>query len=230
MKPNEWISHLKELGTSIRVLAKKGWQVLRITWQKAGFYIALAGCLVLVGVAAVQIRSRPPVVPENRPMATAQPAGAQPDFVETLDQALSQPTVAPLAYQWPVDGREIVTEHSPDTPIWSDTLFQWQPHAGIDIAAALGEAVRAVAEGTVLRAYKDPLLGNIIELSHRDGTVTRYASLMTLDAVTVGETVVAGQIIGAVGSSAASESAMQAHLHFEAYQNGEWIDLLSHAN
>lgn len=226
MKPNAFFSHLKEKMIPVKVFAKKLWRGIKISWQKAGFYISLAGCLILIGAAAYQIRSRPPVVPENRPMATVQPAGAQSDFVETLDQAKLDLANEEIAYLWPVDGREILTAHDPNTPIWSSTLFQWQPHTGLDIKAPLGEAVRAVADGTVLRAYKDPLLGNIVELSHVDGLVTRYASLMTLDAASVGTQITAGQVIGAVGASAASESALGAHLHFEAYRDGEWADVL----
>lgn len=224
MKPNRASEHLKRISETIVGWAKRARGAAIIVWKKAGFYIALAGCVALIGGAAYSIRSRPPIVPEDRPMATAQPVGAQPDFIETLEQAMATPT--PLIYRWPVERREILTGHSPDTPLWSATLFQWQPHTGIDIAASLGEAVVAVADGTVLRAYKDPLLGNIVELSHKDGTVTRYAALMTLDVAAMGENVLAGQPIGAVGTSAASESAMDPHLHFEAYRDGVWVDVL----
>lgn len=201
-----------------------------VLWSRAGFYLALAGCLALIGGGAYALRSRPPFVPENRPMATEMPisesAAANPDSVEFLEDAVLHQEEA-TRYVWPVlSGGAVLKGHSPDVPVWSETLIQWQPHTGIDLAAPLGEVVVAIADGMVIRAEVDPLLGNLVEIAHDEGLVTRYASLLTLSLVKEGTAVKAGDAIGAVGRSAASESQMDPHLHFEAYRDGVWAPVL----
>ena len=76
---------------------------------------------------------------------------------------------------------------------------RWQTHAAIDIAAPLGTAVAASADGTVMEAYQDPLLGYTVRLSHADGYESLYAGLQSAEIATVGAEVSAGEVIGAVG-------------------------------
>lgn len=199
-------------------------------FRKYGFYLALCGCLCLIGGAAVYARHAPRLnapaptqsaAPAATPQAGddfgAQSASGVPDVVETLEDVKN-----PLS--WPVAGREALSPMS-DTPVWSDTLGQWQTHAGVDLAAEQGEAVYAAASGTVKAAFRDALLGYVIELQHENGLMTRYANLVSTDLVRVGDKVAAGQAIAAVGKSAVGERESRSHLHFEAYQDGKWVEL-----
>ena len=84
-------------------------------------------------------------------------------------------------------------------------------HEGIDFNAVPGTPVVAAAEGVVLSAVYHPEFGNVIDLDHGDGLVTRYAHLSRMDAQ-AGALVKRGERIGAVGSTGRSTGP---HLHFE---------------
>ena len=84
-------------------------------------------------------------------------------------------------------------------------------HEGIDFNAVPGTPVVAAAEGVVLSAVYHPEFGNVIDVDHGDGLVTRYAHLSRMDAQ-AGALVKRGERIGAVGSTGRSTGP---HLHFE---------------
>ena len=69
----------------------------------------------------------------------------------------------------------------------------------------------------------DPLMGTTVVLEHDNGYQTTYANLQTKPNVEVGDPVSAGQIIGAVGTTAAAESG-QPHLHFAVTKDGKAVD------
>jgi murein DD-endopeptidase MepM/ murein hydrolase activator NlpD len=84
-------------------------------------------------------------------------------------------------------------------------------HTGIDIATAKGEAVRAPADGTVLKAGMGNGYGREVVIDHGHGIQTIYAHLSGF-AVTEGQDVSRGDILGYVGSSGHSTGP---HLHYE---------------
>ena len=94
-------------------------------------------------------------------------------------------------------------------------------HEGIDLIAPQGSAVRAAADGlvrNVIRSNKG--LGNIVEIDHRNGYVTRYALLGDIS-VTQGRAVKRGQKIGTVGISSTT---FAPHLHYEVLRGGKPLD------
>lgn len=191
-------------------------------WNRYGYYVSIALIVCLVGASAYMIRARSPNLPDDRPMASPAPELT----AEVSEDDAPAAAIAASKYCLPASGAAVLNTYSDTEPVWSKTLFEWHVHKGIDLAASAGEVVVAVADGYVLAVTKDSLLGYTIELLHEDGLVTRYASLLTSGLVKEGERVSQGQEIGAVGSSAASESAEAPHLHFEAYQDGEWAAIL----
>ncbi len=91
-------------------------------------------------------------------------------------------------------------------------------HAGIDFSAPLGTPVRAVGDGAVIRAGYSGGFGNLVEIRHRDGMVTRYGHLRAFaPSLREGNVVTLGQVIGFVGSTGLSTGP---HLHFETLVNG----------
>src|SRR5690606_13784781 len=93
-------------------------------------------------------------------------------------------------------------------------------HAGVDFAGREGSDVVAVASGVVTFAGKRYGYGQMVEINHGDGYVTRYGHHETL-AVKVGDIVKKGQVIGSMGSSGRSTGP---HVHFEVLKNGRHVD------
>jgi murein DD-endopeptidase MepM/ murein hydrolase activator NlpD len=89
-------------------------------------------------------------------------------------------------------------------------------HRGIDLAAPAGTEVFAAADGVVVAAGYDRILGYFIRLSHAGNWTTLYGHMQRLSA-TVGTQVRAGALIGWVGSTGMSTGP---HLHFEMWQGG----------
>ena len=95
-------------------------------------------------------------------------------------------------------------------------------HSGVDLTAPYGSPVRAAAAGTVIFTGVYFGYGNMIDLRHADGTVTRYAHLSKFArGLRVGTEVTLGQEIGNIGTSGHAHGA---HLHFEVRVNGHAID------
>ena len=84
-------------------------------------------------------------------------------------------------------------------------------HAGLDFHGVYGAPVYAAARGVVSFAGQRGGYGNCIEISHGNGLMTRYGHMSHLVAH-LGEQLVAGQVLGAIGSSGRSTGP---HLHFE---------------
>ena len=91
-------------------------------------------------------------------------------------------------------------------------------HAGIDLAAPLGSTIRAAAAGTVQYAGWYSGYGNMVDILHADGLVTRYAHMSGYPPeLGTGTPVKAGQIVGIVGNTGHSHGN---HIHFEVRYQG----------
>jgi len=93
-------------------------------------------------------------------------------------------------------------------------------HAGTDIGAQYGAEVTAAASGSVTVATYSSSYGNYVMIYHPDGSSTVYAHMSSL-AVSAGQTVSQGDVIGYVGSTGNSTGP---HLHFEVRINGSTTD------
>lgn len=93
-------------------------------------------------------------------------------------------------------------------------------HIGVDIAGKAGTEVVAAASGVVTWTGRDAGYGNLIEISHGDDLVTRYAHNKE-NLVQPGDLVRKGDTIALMGSSG---RATGAHVHFEVYKNGRSVD------
>jgi murein DD-endopeptidase MepM/ murein hydrolase activator NlpD len=96
-------------------------------------------------------------------------------------------------------------------------------HGGVDFGAHWGSPIYAATSGVVSYAGRHGGHGNYVRLEHGGGLGTGYAHMSRI-AVSPGDQVNAGQVIGYVGSTGLSTGP---HLHFEAYRNGQRIDPLS---
>jgi len=89
-------------------------------------------------------------------------------------------------------------------------------HEGIDFIAEAGTPIVAAAAGLVLMAEHHYEFGNVVDIDHGDGLVSRYAHMSRID-VKPGRMVRRGERIGLVGSTGRSTGP---HLHFEVRMNG----------
>ena len=206
------------LATKARLGARGTVRAIRKAWDAAGYYIALGLLLILLGGAAYAYRQRPRALPQTA-LPTPEPLEAVWRSDVRWPEPTPAPTPEPFALARPVPG-EVLRPYDRENLVWSETLRQWQTHDGVDFAAELGETVAAAEAGEISAAYRDPLLGFVIEIRHENGWITRYASLSTLNYVSVGQTVRKGETISAVGAACAAEAEMGSHLHFEL-----WIDV-----
>ena len=112
---------------------------------------------------------------------------------------------------WPLPGHTYISCHFGEADAFGNT-----GHRGTDIPAPEGTPILAAHSGTVLVSGWNDSYGNQVLLDNGAGLSTRYAH-MTQTAVTAGEAVTAGQVIGYVGSTGDSTGN---HLHFEVMQGG----------
>ncbi|MBW3621330.1 MAG: peptidoglycan DD-metalloendopeptidase family protein [Actinobacteria bacterium] len=151
-----------------------------------------------------------------------------------LSQMLGRPVAgaAPLPSTLPVAGSAGVATTGPlrlpvAAPMSSGfgprvhpVTGQYRLHAGIDLAAPAGTPIGAAAAGTVTFAGVRGGYGNLVIVDHGDGTETRYAHQDTI-AVTAGQRVGVGDLLGTVGSTGQSTGP---HLHLELRRDGQPVD------
>ena len=120
-------------------------------------------------------------------------------------------------YYWPVSGGKITSY-----------MGDGRGHKGIDIGAPYGTPIYAAEEGKIIETGSgwNGGYGNCIRIQHPDGNITVYAHQSSL-AVSYGEYVVKGQLIGYVGSTGDSSGN---HLHFEVRSNGRYLDPLDYVS
>ncbi len=128
-----------------------------------------------------------------------------------------------ITFIWPVDLCEF----------WVSSLFgprRYQGvskhHGGVDMAALKGTPVKASASGVVkVVSEHAPGYGNLIEIIHKNGFMTRYGHLHGMS-VQVGDKVARGEVIGTVGSTGNARGKDPSHLHFEILKDGKRVDPL----
>ncbi|MBA4070745.1 MAG: hypothetical protein C0497_02770 [Gemmatimonas sp.] len=94
----------------------------------------------------------------------------------------------------------------------------WRAHRGTDYAAASGTPVRTIGDGVVIFAGHKGGYGNVLEIRHRNGFVSRYGHLRGfVKRIRRGHPVTQGETVAYVG---ATGLATGPHLHFEVLVNG----------
>lgn len=225
------------------------WETIK---GSAGFFITMAVCLLVIGISGYYLlldnKEAPAAVIEetpsvetaiSEPVSNTQAATEEEPTVEVIspepvevetpvmpeEEIDDTPVIAeaPRLIVTPVHG-EVLMAFSVDELAYNPTLEDWRTHDGVDIAAASGSTVLAACNGTVLSVEDDALMGTTIVVEHDGGYRTTYANLQTEPPVAPGDIVSAGQIIGAVGTTAAVESAQGPHLHFSVTKDGDAVD------
>jgi murein DD-endopeptidase MepM/ murein hydrolase activator NlpD len=128
---------------------------------------------------------------------------------------------------------EVLPKGRPVSDGWISSYFGYRTnpftggrewHPGIDIAGEMGEPVVAVAAGIVTYAGKHGGYGNLVQINHGNGFVTRYGHNSKV-LVTVGQTVSKGQEVALMGSTGRSTGP---HVHFEVWRSGRVVNPLKY--
>lgn len=122
---------------------------------------------------------------------------------------------------WPTESKTITQAYGNKSARY---VRGW--HTGVDIAGTTGARIYAAHDGRVIRAGWNGAYGNEVAIQHPSGLVSSYHH-MTHDAVTIGQGVTAGTVIGFVGSTGQSTGP---HLHFEVRINNEPVNPMSYLN
>ncbi len=97
-------------------------------------------------------------------------------------------------------------------------LGVWRAHRGTDYAASSGTPVRSVGDGVVIRAGRMSGYGNVVDVRHANGFVSRYGHLRAFGkGIRSGTRVAIGQTVGLVGMTGLATAP---HLHFEVLVGG----------
>ncbi len=103
-------------------------------------------------------------------------------------------------------------------------LHHARPHEGIDVAAPMGAPIVAPAAGTVTLVARQNGYGNVLEIDHGNGIVTKYAHCSRI-VVKKGQRVQRGEIVANVGSTGLATGP---HLHYEIHVHGKVVNPLTY--
>ncbi len=138
------------------------------------------------------------------PLITVDPAmfdselGQLDEAMKSLESVKKNANSLPIAN--PLPGKKVTSHYGMRRdPI----LGRRAMHSGIDIRAPSGYSVKATGSGTVISAGWNGGYGRMVEIDHGHGIITRYAHMRKIT-VAKGQKVVAGTIVGKVGSSGRS--------------------------
>lgn len=154
----------------------------------------------------------------NARLGTGSPAGSSSSLVAA---AAVPPAQGPPSLQAPVSGAVLAGFGWAYSPVFGD----WQEHAGIDLAASIGQRVVAPAAGAVLAVRRDSLWGWVVSIALGDGYSTNVSALGSVS-VRSGQAIHSGEVIGAVGSSPPAESNLGPHVFWQLFSGSRPLNPL----
>ena len=200
-------------------------------FKKYSIYFVLLIAAVILGSVGYITESRKEIKEEIVQKETTDDNKAEEPILKVAEETIAEAVevaapqkeeVKAVTYKKPVVG-EPNLKFSGDNLVFSETMDDFRTHAGADYACNSGEEIFAAAEGVVSDIYEDEYFGLTIEIEHPDGVLTKYCSLSETK-VAVGDKVESKSAIAIAGNTAAEESAMGIHLHFEAFKEGKQIN------
>lgn len=205
--------------------SKNNWtRIFRKKWFFPAVYLGVAALLLTFVVWYQNVDNQIPGAQDNQE-TTDNTATEGFNGKEDAQTVTSQQEVVkmPVSNQ---DKAEIVTkfyDYNADEKAKESALVfynnRYYQSTGVDIATSEGETfdVTASLSGTVEEVKEDPLLGNVVKLSHENDLATFYASLGEVK-VKQGTEVEQGDVLGTAGSNLFGKDA-GTHVHFEVRKN-----------
>ncbi len=186
-------------------------------FRRNAVYLVLGFCILAVALSIVYM-----TVNKNsdNSLETDTPVVEKPSDIPSEPE---QPVVVEVNFIMPVNSTSATTDYS-EVMVWNSSLGRFSSHRAIDFFADEGTDVFAVYGGTIKSVETSLLQGVTVTIDHGNGLLTKYNSLADGDAVTVGQKVEQGDVIGQVSVTNRQEQASGAHLHFEVIEDGVVID------
>jgi len=208
--------------------SKNNWRrIFKKKWFFPAIYLIVATLLLTIVVWYQSVDNQIKDVQDN--------PGVSDDYIpnhhdEDAEEVLEQQEVIkmPIADD---DQAEIVTkfyDYDADQEDQENALIRFNnmfyQSTGIDIASADGETfdVKASLSGTVTEVKEDPILGNVVSMTHENGVETYYASLGDIE-VKAGSKVKQGETIGTAGKNLFGKD-NGTHVHFEIRKNDKEVN------
>lgn len=135
---------------------------------------------------------------------------------ETVKEETKQP--AKVVFTPPMTS-DVMRSYSGDTLEYDETTGDWRTHDAVDYTGKKGDAVCAMADGTVTSVGDDAIYGKYVVLSHAQDYTSIYAGLDDIS-VAEGDTVSGGKQFAVLGDPMPLEQEQGVHLHF-AVSKGE---------
>ena len=195
--------------------------------EKQGFLVVLGVCVGVIVLTALWSQSQQ--VPPAAPTPPVDPSAAQAAQLmqEHLADALlptPAPTAAPPTFAPPLSQVQVLQPFDAGRLRQQGHAGLWQLHDAVDLAAAPGDKVCAIAAGTVLAAEQDTALGMQLTVDHGSGVIAQYAGLAALAGLRPDDPVSAGQTLGFIGDAPPAESALGPHLHLRVTRKERAVD------
>lgn len=206
---------------------KNKWsRIFRKKWFFPAVYLTIAALLLSVVVWYQNLDNQIQETEDDQSSETYNPAEHDEEAQSVMDQ--QEVIKMPVVNQ---DQAEIVTnfyDYNAEQEEKENALVMFNNRfyqsTGIDIASADGETfdVLASLSGTVTEVREDPLLGNVVALSHENDVVTYYASLQGVN-VKSGDKVQQGDVLGNAGENMFGQES-GTHVHFEIRKDGKEVN------
>ena len=197
-----------------------------------GVYVSLAVALLAIGGLGIgrvlNSQEEPPATQQPEHEMVEQTVTGQPDDRTTTTTTVKQTVTttgateaeAPELYVLPLSNT-VQKAFSAQAPVYSETMKRWSLHLGTDFAGEEGQEVKALARGTVTAVEQDPLWGDVIEIDHSMGVVSRYCGVKA--SVRKGDKVDVAAVLGTL-TEVPCEAAQESHLHLEMTVDGTAVD------
>ncbi|MFC4024987.1 peptidoglycan DD-metalloendopeptidase family protein [Oceanobacillus longus] len=213
---------------------KNKWsRIYRKKWFFPAVYLTIAALLLSVVVWYQNMDNQIPDATDDQELTD--------NYSPVLDEQEAEPVIDQQELiQMPVanmDQAEIVTkffDYNAEQADRENALIEYNNRfyqsTGVDIASANAETFDVIAaiSGTVEEVKEDPLLGNVVVLTHEDGVKTYYASLDEVT-VTAGSKLTQGDTVGTAGKNLFGKD-NGTHVHFEIRKDGKEINPESYFN
>lgn len=196
---------------------------VKIVHKKSFIYSMLSGGVLVLAAAIVLIILAASGVFSKKSIPVDVNNGSQSNVSTPTSSGGGDDTdVDTVSYVNPLDKIVVLNEQG---FFYNNTLNCYYEHVGIDMTAAAGSNVYAVADGKIESIYSgDILRGTQIIIDHGDGLKSVYGYVEPVGNLKAGDTVKQGQTIGAVAEPTGSEYKDGAHLHLEMYLNEATVD------